>query len=154
MLNWAAQKPAFTKGHKATRLRFTSAHATWTAENWEKVIFSDELSLSTRQDERKRVGSCNTKQYFALHTFPVQFTQATLSVRNSRQLKIVINSPPPTSEPSNVFPICWFDSTTINSTHAQFQQVCPLQTPPQQLPLCPPVAARASTSVVLSPAMD
>lgn len=51
----AAQKPVLTEGHKATRLRFAHAHATWMAKDWEKVISSDESSFSTRQDQRKRV---------------------------------------------------------------------------------------------------
>ena len=40
-----AKKPRLTPSMKAKRYAFTKAHQQWTAENWRKVLFSDELTV-------------------------------------------------------------------------------------------------------------
>ncbi|KAH6947895.1 hypothetical protein HPB50_022069 [Hyalomma asiaticum] len=51
----AAQKPLLTAANKDARRRFAELHESWTAEEWGQVIFSDESTFSTRQDQRLRV---------------------------------------------------------------------------------------------------
>lgn len=51
----AAQKPLLTEAHKAKRLQFAQEHETWTAEEWRKVIFTDESTFCTKLHQRKRV---------------------------------------------------------------------------------------------------
>lgn len=40
------KKPLLTQRHKKLRLEFARAHAHWSAEDWEKVIFSDESKMN------------------------------------------------------------------------------------------------------------
>ena len=40
-----AKKPRLTAAMKAKRLQFTNNHQHWTAEKWEKVLFSDESTF-------------------------------------------------------------------------------------------------------------
>ncbi|KAH6924141.1 hypothetical protein HPB50_012805 [Hyalomma asiaticum] len=51
----AAEKPLLTAANKDARRRFAKLHESWTAEEWGRVIFSDESTFSTRQDQRLRV---------------------------------------------------------------------------------------------------
>lgn len=51
----AARKPLVTASNKKARLQFAEAHASWTADDWGRVIFSDESTFTTRQDQRMRV---------------------------------------------------------------------------------------------------
>lgn len=51
----AAQKPLLTESNKEARLRFATEHASWTADDWGRVVFSDESTFTTRQDQRVRV---------------------------------------------------------------------------------------------------
>ncbi|KAH6934906.1 hypothetical protein HPB50_001827 [Hyalomma asiaticum] len=51
----AAQKPLLTAANKDARRRFAELRESWTAEEWGRVIFSDESTFSTRQDPRLRV---------------------------------------------------------------------------------------------------
>lgn len=51
----AAQKPLLTPANKDSRLAFAMQHASWTAADWGRVVFSDESTFSTRQDQRVRV---------------------------------------------------------------------------------------------------
>ena len=38
--------PAVTDDHKKTRVALATEYVTWTAQNWEKVIFSDEKNFN------------------------------------------------------------------------------------------------------------
>lgn len=51
----AAQKPLLTAANKDARRQFAELHEAWTSEEWGRVIFSDESTFSTRQDQRLRV---------------------------------------------------------------------------------------------------
>lgn len=51
----AAQKPLLSAANKEARLRFAISHQSWTVEDWGRVVFSDESTFSTKQDQRVRV---------------------------------------------------------------------------------------------------
>lgn len=51
----AAQKPRLTDRQKCLRLKFARAVKDWGAEEWEKVVFSDECTFYTRGDQQQRV---------------------------------------------------------------------------------------------------
>lgn len=51
----AARKPLLRAASKNARLQFALQLASWTSEDWSHVIFSDESTFSTRQDQRARV---------------------------------------------------------------------------------------------------
>ncbi|KAH7944131.1 hypothetical protein HPB52_016367 [Rhipicephalus sanguineus] len=51
----AARKPVLTASNKKSRLQFAEAHVSWMADDWGRVIFSDESTFTTRQDQRMRV---------------------------------------------------------------------------------------------------
>nr|XP_037280427.1 uncharacterized protein LOC119173743 [Rhipicephalus microplus] len=51
----AAQKLLLTASHKDARRQFAELHEECTSEEWGRVIFSDESTFSTRQDQRLRV---------------------------------------------------------------------------------------------------
>lgn len=51
----AAQKPFLNSTHKTKRLQFAEQHASWTSEEWKRVIFTDESTFCTKQAQRKRV---------------------------------------------------------------------------------------------------
>lgn len=51
----AAQKPLLSPSNKEARLCFAMGHASWTADDWGRAVFSDESTFSTRQDECVRV---------------------------------------------------------------------------------------------------
>jgi transposase len=42
------RRPLLTREHKRRRLEFATAHAHWTTEDWERVIFSDETVITAR----------------------------------------------------------------------------------------------------------
>jgi transposase len=52
------KKPCLTLNHNADRLQFAKAHLHWTVEQWSKVMFSDETTIS-------RVGSFGKKFYYS-----------------------------------------------------------------------------------------
>lgn len=51
----AAQKPYLTAKQKEQRLAFARAHEQWTVDDWQEVVFTDELTFSTRWDQQRRV---------------------------------------------------------------------------------------------------
>ncbi|KAK8783000.1 hypothetical protein V5799_015659 [Amblyomma americanum] len=52
----AAQKPFLNSTHKTKRLQFAE-HASWTSEEWKRVIFTDESTFSTKQAQRKSLAA-------------------------------------------------------------------------------------------------
>ncbi|KAH7984343.1 hypothetical protein HPB52_019571 [Rhipicephalus sanguineus] len=51
----ACRKPLLLELNQSKRLQFAKDHEGWTAIEWERVVFSDESSPTTRWDQRQRV---------------------------------------------------------------------------------------------------
>ncbi|KAH9362089.1 hypothetical protein HPB48_002067 [Haemaphysalis longicornis] len=51
----AAQNPLLRVENKEKRLQFARQHMSWTTQNWAKVVFSDECTITTRWDQKARV---------------------------------------------------------------------------------------------------
>ncbi|KAH7964697.1 hypothetical protein HPB49_000719 [Dermacentor silvarum] len=51
----AARKPLLTSEHRRKRLDFVRQHEHWSAEDWQKVIFSDESTFTSCWNQRLRV---------------------------------------------------------------------------------------------------
>ncbi|KAH7977932.1 hypothetical protein HPB49_003986 [Dermacentor silvarum] len=51
----AAQKPLLTNVNKSKRLSFAQRHEAWSADDWGRVVFSDECTFTTKWDQRARV---------------------------------------------------------------------------------------------------
>lgn len=51
----ACRKPLLRQVNQSKRLQFAKDHEGWTAIEWERVVFSDESSFTTRWDQRQRV---------------------------------------------------------------------------------------------------
>lgn len=51
----AAQKPLLRATNKAKRLDFAQLHESWTVEQWQNAVFSDECTFTTTGDQRERV---------------------------------------------------------------------------------------------------
>ncbi|KAH6921257.1 hypothetical protein HPB50_027758 [Hyalomma asiaticum] len=76
----AARKPVVTASNKKSRVQFTEAHASWMANDWGRVIFSDESNFITRQDQRHMVRNLYSStfdfakdgQKFAFHALTSQ----------------------------------------------------------------------------------
>ncbi|KAH7978720.1 hypothetical protein HPB49_006545 [Dermacentor silvarum] len=51
----AAQKPLLTNVNKSKRLSFAQRHEAWSADDWRRVVFSDECTFTTKCDQRARV---------------------------------------------------------------------------------------------------
>ncbi|KAH7978859.1 hypothetical protein HPB49_007093 [Dermacentor silvarum] len=51
----AAQKPLLTNVNKSKHLSFAQRHEVWSANDWGRVVFSDECTFTTKWDQRARV---------------------------------------------------------------------------------------------------
>ncbi|KAH8031976.1 hypothetical protein HPB51_022498 [Rhipicephalus microplus] len=49
------QKPLLTTINKSKRLSFAQQHEAWSADDWNRVVFSDECIYTTKWDQRARV---------------------------------------------------------------------------------------------------
>ncbi|KAH9360292.1 hypothetical protein HPB48_005744 [Haemaphysalis longicornis] len=58
-----ARKPKLSEANKLARLLFAEDHATWTAEDWSCVLFTDESTFSSRWDQRQRIWRAVNTRY-------------------------------------------------------------------------------------------
>ncbi|KAH9361479.1 hypothetical protein HPB48_004578 [Haemaphysalis longicornis] len=51
----AAQKPLLSAVNKFKRLEFARHHLTWTVDDWQRVVFTDESTVCTQWDQKQNV---------------------------------------------------------------------------------------------------
>ncbi|KAH7981670.1 hypothetical protein HPB52_000675 [Rhipicephalus sanguineus] len=59
----AAQKPHLSRRNKTSRMGFAVNHAAWTVNDWKDVIFSDETTVPTVWDQKRRVWRPDCTRY-------------------------------------------------------------------------------------------
>ena len=104
----AAKKPYISPDHAMKRLDWCRAHASLTASDWRKVIWSDESTVEIgRQSRQVKVWRCRESGRFGRHCLLPTFKSGRTSVMvwgafvGSEKSQLYIRSPPPKRKKNN-----------------------------------------------------
>lgn len=89
----AAQKPLLTNVNKSKRLSFAQRHEAWSADDWRRVVFSDECTFTTKWDQRARVWRPDRTRYVRILLSLLQFPNLATTSIVKQTVNLSFNAP-------------------------------------------------------------